>query len=246
VPLFDVQNNVPFLSVIIEPIVAIAISVTGIQLIRKYFQRKNTATLYLALAIICYSLAIWFSATGKILDYYSNVTQEEHSNTDFTIAIAYCFTALANIFSMGFIALIFREENNQLPLVFGTLNGITIGLILSKVSFSNETYDRIFPFLIYHILISTITYTMLIRSSFDEANKTEDKIPKTGFKLIGYYGVFIILVFVFFIFDLVWGMIRGHGFTPFYYIGWSSGAVASFFAYFGYVMPDWLKKRLES
>ncbi len=120
-----------------------------------------------------------------------------------------------------------------------------MGMLIVNLSFSEEAYSNILIYLIWHILMSLYIFISLAVYSFKEAKKSDEKIPKTGFRMIGYYGVFVALVFILFITDLVVGMIADSGYTPFYYMAWISGAISSSFAYLGYVMPDWLKKRIS-
>lgn len=124
------------------------------------------------------------------------------------------------------------------------LNGITLGLVVQNISFEEDVYDTILIALIWHIILTFTLYGYLLKLSNQEARNAEDKIPKAGFKLISRFAMSAIAVFLFFIADLVYGQIRDKGYTVFYYLGWSSSGLAAFFAYLGYVMPDWYKNRL--
>ena len=149
------------------------------------------------------------------------------------------------LFIVGFIAIIFRDNDSRMPVLFATLNGITIGFLIPNMSFAEDVYNSVLYYLMWHIVISVYIFTTLAVYSFREAKHTQQKIPKAGFRLIGSYGIFVDLVFVFFILDLIIGTINESGYTAFYYLAWTSGGISVFFAYLGYVMPNWLKNRLE-
>ena len=237
------QNGIPILAVFLEPIVAMFITIVALQIFKKYRERRNLATLYLSIAVLSLGIAIWATGAGKVIDFYKTSNYDLHI-ANFGIIIGYIFTALANVFSMAFIAVIFMDENPYIPIIFGILNGITMGMLIVNLSFDPNAYDAILIYLVWHIIMSLFTYITLALYSFKEAKKSEEKIPQTGFKMIGFYGIFVALVFILFITDLVMGMITGTGYTVFYYMAWISGAFSSIFAYLGYVMPDWLKNRV--
>lgn len=238
------QNGVPILAVYLEPLVALFITIVGILIFKKYRERRNKATLYLAIAVLSLALAIWASGGAKIIEFYKT-SNFDKDIASFGIVVAYIFTALANVFSMAFIAVIFLNENPHIPIIFAILNGITMGMLIVNLSFSEDAYSNILIYLIWHIFMSLYIYISLAVYSFKESKKSDEKIPQTGFKLIGFYGVFVALVFILFIIDLVLGMVTDSGYTPFYYMAWISAAISSLFAYLGYVMPNWLKNRLS-
>ncbi|MCY3411883.1 MAG: hypothetical protein INQ03_09665 [Candidatus Heimdallarchaeota archaeon] len=238
------SNTIPILAAIVEPLIGIGMLINGLLIFNKYKQRRSQATLILAFSILAFGIAASISGIGKILHY--TAPDDSLNISGFTIVIAYIFTALANIFAMEFLAQIFREGKSRLSLLFTTANGITIGFLLPNISFADDAYDAILLYLIWHILVSLATYGTLSYYSFKEARVTEQKVPKTGFKMIGWYGISVNLLFIFFVVDLAWGIARaGDGYTPAYYVAWFMGVIASLMAYLGYVMPAWLKNRLS-
>ncbi|MCE7733983.1 MAG: hypothetical protein GPJ54_03835 [Candidatus Heimdallarchaeota archaeon] len=238
------SNGIPILAVIIEPLVALSMLTISWLLWTKYKQRQDTSILILFLGILSLSLSVTISGIGKAIQYYSSYTQEEKNISGFTIVIAYCFTIMSNGFVIIFFKRIFLGEKSRFAYVMLFLNGITLGLVIPNISFDEAVYDSILLALIWHIFLTFTLYGYLLRLSREEARNAEDKIPKTGFKLISRFAIAAIAVFLFFIIDLVYGQIRDKGYTPFYYLGWISSGVAAYFAYLGYVMPEWYKNRL--
>ncbi len=238
------SNGIPILAVIIEPLVALSMLTVSWLLWSKYKQRQDNSILVLFLGILSLSMSVTISGIGKILQYYLSYSQEEKNISGFTIVIAYCFTVISNGFVTVFFKRIFLGEKSRFTFIMLFLNGITLGLVVQNISFDEEVYDSILLALVWHIILTFTLYGYILRLSNKEAKNATDKIPQTGFKLISRFAMAAIAVFLFFIIDLVYGQIRDKGYTPFYYLGWISSGVAAFFAYLGYVMPDWYKNRL--
>ncbi len=239
-----VINGIPILAAILEPVIGITMIFNSFLIYKKYRERKSRATGYLTLAILSFGVGALISGIGKILGIVSGIPESELNISGFTIVIAYIFTALANIFIVAFLVQIFKDGDSKSTLVLATLNGMTIGFLLPNISFAVDVYQSVLYFLIWHILISLYGYGNLTYHGFKEANLTDQKIPKTGFKLIAWFGISANMLFVLFVIDLVVGTIRGYGFTVFYYMAWASGAVASILAYL-FMMPTWFKNRIS-
>ncbi len=245
----EIRNNIPVTAMLYEPSVAILISIIAILSYRKYRNKRSEPTKFLSYSMIFLSLSILATGTGKVIMFFAPFTPEEFNVTGFTILIGYCLSATSNIFAARFIQSIFKDENSNFAFYAAIGNGITIGFIISKIidpdiAFKTYAYNKIVPALIWHIIMTALTYSSLIIVSRNEAKNATTKLMKTGFKLISYYGIGYLLVFVFFIADLFYGTARGKGYTIFYYLGWTSAAVAIIFAYLGYIMPDWFRKKL--
>lgn len=238
------SNGIPILAVIIEPLVALSMLTVSWLLWTKYKQRQDSSILILFLGIFSLSLSVLTSGIGKVFQYYSSYSQAERNISGFTIVIAYSFTVISNGFIILFFKRIFLEENSKFPNVMLFLNGITLGLIIPNISFDEDVYNSILFALIWHIILTFTLYGYLLKLSRKEAKNAAEKIPQKGFNLISRFAISGIAVFLFFIVYLVYGTIRGSGYTPFYYLGWISSGAAAVFAYLGYVMPDWYKNRL--
>jgi len=235
------QNNIPVLALIIEPLIALGMTILAIRTYQKYKEREKEATLHLAIGIVFYSFSVWASSIGKYMQFYSNISFEEQSYSDLTISFAYCFAAMTNVFIFAFINDIFLEgKKTNFMLFFGMFNGITIGMILITTNTSPDTYDNIYPFVVYHAILSLLTNGLLIYYGFKEASAQEEKLPKTGFTLIGLFGVFAMLVFILFAIDVQW-----RNYSPAYYAGWISAGLATLFGYIGYTMPNWFKRLIK-
>ncbi|MCG3219351.1 MAG: hypothetical protein KAR35_10110 [Candidatus Heimdallarchaeota archaeon] len=235
------ENNIPVLALIIEPLIALGMTILAIFTYQKYREREKDATLYLSIGIVFYSFSVWASSVGKWIQFYSSVTFEEESYSDLTISFAYCFAAVTSVFVFAFVNEIFLDGKKPLLLFYGILNGITIGMILTNTGLDPDTYDIIFPFVLYHAVLSLVPNGMLIYFGFKEASAQEEKIPKAGFTLIGFFGVFSIMVFILFAIDVQW-----MSYSPAYYAAWITAGFATLCGYIGYIMPNWFKRLIRA
>lgn len=239
------SNGIPLLAVVIELLVTLSISTIALLLWQKYRQRGDNSIKNLFFGVFFYSLAVFVSWIGKVLEYFLPFDIALRNYSGFMIIVAYCCTILANAFVIVFYSAIFEGEESSYTKKLLFLDGITLGFILPNISFDEHVYDKILYFLVYHIIISFIIYGNLYRKSKAEERNAEDPISKTGFKFIGLFGLAVIALYVSFVLDLIVGIIQGGGYTPFYYLGWISGGFASLFAYLGYIMPNWLRNRVS-
>ena len=235
------QNGIPILALIIEPLVAIGMLILAVSGFMKYSEKKRKPTLYLTLSFVFYSLGIASSGIGKWLQFFANVTPEEISFADGTILIAYCLTAIATVFLMVFVDLVFLEVGPWFIVSVGIINGITVGIMITKLNFSSNAYDEALSIVIFHALVTLALVLLLAILSLREAKQNKERLPKMGFTFIGLYGIFVSMVFILFAVDIA----LGGGYSAFYYLAWVSAGIGSLFGYVGYIMPDWFKKFIK-
>ncbi len=235
------QNGIPVLALIIEPLVAVGMLILAVSGFMKYREKKRQPTLFLTLSFVFYALAIASSGIGKWLQFFVNVPSEDIFFADGTILIAYCLTAIATVFLMIFVDLVFLEVGPWFVALVGIINGITVGMMITKLNFSSEAYDEALNIVIFHALVTLALVLLLAILSFREAQQNKERLPKMGFTFIGLYGLFVSMVFVLFAVDIA----LGGGYSAFYYLAWVSAGLGSLFGYVGYIMPDWFKKLLK-
>ncbi|MBY9001365.1 MAG: hypothetical protein KGD64_10645 [Candidatus Heimdallarchaeota archaeon] len=235
------QNGIPVLALIVEPLVAIGMTILAVSGFIKYFEKRREPTLYLTLSFVFYSLGIACSGIGKWLQFFSNVSPEEIAFAGGTILIAYCLTALATVFLMVFVDLVFLEVGPWFVASVSIINGITLGMMFMKLSFTGDPYTTALYVVIYHALVTLALVLLLAILSFREARQNKERLPKIGFTFIGLYGIFVCMVFVLFAIDIA----LGGGYSTFYYLAWISAGIGSLCGFVGYIMPDWFKKLLK-
>ncbi len=235
------SNEIPILAVIIETIIAICMIILTVRTIQKFFQRKRKPTLYLSLSFLFLSLGVGASALGKWINFYHPSPSPLIDYAGGWIVIAYTVTAIANVFLFAFLDEVFLNLGGISVALSGIANGITVGCLIVINRFQDEVYSETQPYVIYHAALSLITFGLLAFFAFREAAKSDQAMPKVGFVLIGFYGVFVSSVFVLFALDLI----MPEGYSPFYYAAWISAGVGVFCGYLGYIFPDWLKKFLK-
>ncbi len=235
------QNGIPILALIIEPLVAVGMLILAVSGFMKYIDKKRQPTLYLTLSFVFYSLGIASSGIGKWIQFFAKVSPEEISYADGTILIAYGLTAIATVFLMVFVDLVFLEVGPWFITLVGIVNGITVGMLLTKLNFSSNAYDEALSIVIFHALVTLALVLLLAISSLREAKQNKERLPKIGFTFIGLYGLFVSMVFILFAVDIA----LGGGYSAFYYMAWVSAGIGSLFGYVGYIMPDWFKKLIK-
>ena len=234
-----ISNEIPVLAIIIETAIALGMGFLTVMGFLKFAERRRKPTLYLSFSFLFMTLAVSSSAIGKWIHFFANAPVL--SFDDGFIIIAYQMVAIANVFIMVFIDEVFLNWGSLLTAISGILNGVTVGTLIIMNDFSEELYSKALPVVIYNAAISLITFGLLAGLAFRESRRSEQQMPKVGFVLIGMYGLFVALVFVFFASDLAVDM----SYSPFYYAAWISAGVGVLCGYLGYIFPDWLKKFLK-
>jgi hypothetical protein len=107
--------------------------------------------------------------------------------------------------------------------------------------------DNIRPYTsVLLVVVSILIYARIAHASFSTADKASESIPKAGFHLIGYSQVCMIIFFVFLMLDTLYiSITNGSGYTFFTYLAWVFCTIFFITCYLGFIMPDWLKNRLQ-
>ncbi len=252
--------DIPLEAVITEGIAFLAVSFVVAALYYRYFDRKRIAALTLAIAFNAWVIGALSLFLGKLIQYL--IDNEIITNTNYTtigfsalgINIGYGFSAISNVFIMIFVAIvfsqspIFRRTKMLIPIIFGALNGITIGLLIGATfnTWPNPVY-ALSPTL-YHLALTFISFFTLMFLTIRPLQEANLRWEKVGFKFIILSAVFGVITYSSFALDFLTaseGLIpifSIEGFTPFYYIAYVAAILMCSFAYLGYVMPNFLRK----
>ena len=236
------QNGIVFSALVVEPLVALVVTYLAFRIVQTYWHRRKPATLSLAQAVTFSALSVWLTAAGKYLDYFSSVSQDIRSYSDFCIMLAYGLMAIANVFYYNFTEQIFLSDSADRKFVYTILNGLTVGLTLATVSLSGGIYAAATYIVLYHVVLTTALFLLLSVKAFSSSIRAPILKAKVGYRYIGLFAVFQILVFVFFAIDNAILSSTGSGYTFGYYLAWFSAFLSMLFAYMGYVMPSWVLK----
>ncbi len=213
----------------------------SILMYKRYKIKTNITTKHLFISITSYGFAAISSAIGKYIDFYSKVPQRVASYSNYTINIAYVFTAIGSIFLYSFIEEIFHRDHIYRKYFFAITEGIVAGLIIGLNSVDYSSYQQMIPAIAILIVLSSWIYISLIVYSIRYYKKSNNKQSRIGFSMFAMYGVFLILVFVSFLIDVIIVTLKGTAYNIEYYLGWTFATLASISAYLGYVMPSWFK-----
>lgn len=249
--------SVPLAAVITEGIAFLAVSFVVAALYYRYFSRRRVAALTLAIAFNSWDIGALCLFLGKLIQYL--VEQGMIRNTDYTgigfsnlgINIGYGFSALSNVFILLFVTIvfsqsgIFRRTRMLIPIIFGGLNGITIGLLIGHTfdTWPNPVYTLVPT--IYHLVLTFIAFLALMLFTVRPYQSANLRWEKAGFRFIILSAALGIITYLSFALDFVLGSgespVLPGGFTAFYYIAYAASILMCIFAYLGYVMPNFIR-----
>ena len=272
-PLTDISPESFLLpSIIYNYIIGIVISIVSILMLKKYFERRARPTLYLSLAYLSISIAVLTNTIGLTLELLSQLIPDmalffvpyTPADSDLPIDLATTLFAISNIFLLYFIsnifsnAKLFAKFGNKFNILFVIITLIFcivrmwtgISIFIMKVEIVQVTPTitayanqwRILLFIIL-VIISLMVYSILIQSAISEAGRIDKKLHRRGFYLIAVSGILDISTWVFFIVDTIIFGITGIAITIYNYLAWTCAIIASFSAYLGYLLPNFLRKR---
>ena len=248
------QSTLLLRATIMEGIVLTIVTFVVAMLYIRYIRRRKTAALSLAVAFTFWDIAIISLFIGRLLEYLKEIGKitSEIGFSDLGVNLGYGLSALSNVFMFIFVAVvfsqapIFRRTGMLLPLIFGALNGITVGMIIGSTtnSWPTPAYDLIPT--IYHLVLTLISFGTLIGFTIRPLKMASLKWERAGFRFIIASGVFGILIYVSFVLDLISGVdfldIWGHGYTMFFFLAYAFAILMCSSAYLGYVMPNFVRK----
>jgi hypothetical protein len=240
----EYSGGVPALALIAEGMALIVYAYLMIRLGTKWYQRRRVATFNLFLSFTFYFIAILTLFSTKSTDFLTG----DELVADLGINLGYAFSLIGNIFLFYFTENIFYEKPHRYLREFITFgNGITFGFLMIFCFQVQEFPFLQIPtqyipthFLIWHVIISSLGFLILLKSAFQSSFNAKEKLPKAGFLMIGFSAIFELLVFVFFFVD----RFVGGGFTQWYFLAWLSASLAGLFSMTGFLMPNWFKKIL--
>ena len=248
------QSTLLLRATIMEGIVLTIVTFVVIMLYIRYFRRRRTAALSLAVAFTFWDFAIISLFINRLLEYLKEIGSIDSpiGFSDLGVNMGYGFSALSNIFIFVFVAIvfsqspIFRRTGMFLPIIFGTLNAITVGMIIGSTarSLPTPTYDLIPT--IYHLVLTLISFGTLIGFTIRPLKMATLRWERAGFQFIIASGVFGTLIYISFVLDLILGVdfinVWGHGFTMFFFYAYAFAILMCTCAYLGYVMPNFVRK----
>ena len=247
------RNKIPLSAVIFEGVITIILILITIFLWRRFVERKRRPVFYLGMNFTFFTIASIVDTTGRWLGFFLlKYDYLEVSFTDFATILAYIFLAIANIFVIMFIDVVFFHKGIDFVLPFGILNGVVVGLLIPQLQkwVLNPEFGLVreqTPILIFYIVISLLSYGLLAFFAFREGILNVDRMPKIGFYLIGAFGACLVLVFISLAGDPILGALVpafSQGYSPLYYAGYSFAIIGTALGYLGYIMPRWFKNLL--
>jgi len=262
----DVANTPTIAALVMMSIAIIATLAVVIRMFIQYSKRKRSAALLVGIAFLLWGLAAVATFVGALLQYIyyneSGFIAGAFQYSRYGINIGYAFSALSNIFIIYFVSEIysqsrfFRRTKKTMPIFHSIANGATVGLIINMLVESLDPandfhYNPAYPLgmTIYHLFLTVMAFTALLVFSIGAKRKATLKWEKVGFTFIMWTAITAMLVYAFFVIDLlvqnIWEVVFGSGYTHFNNLGWLTAAIMVNLAYIGFFMPKWLREKLK-
>lgn len=241
----------PLITIIIGFIVGVFAIAIDILLLRKYQQRKKSATLTLSAGIFSFGLAAIILAVFTLL---TELKVSKFGLNFVGINLGYLFTMIADIAIFNFTLQIFAPRDKWIKLVYSILGGVIVGLILPDViplssgGFEDEELLRQIIEsetnlwkLIILLVLTFIAFTTLLVFALRETRKADLTWEKRGFQFIAIFAFVGILVYLFLVLDSVLDQLLPEKTQILYHIGLGLTVIDFIFAYLGYIYPPWLR-----
>lgn len=247
-----VVSVVPLRAVIMEGLTFVAVTFVVIMLYIRYYQRRKGAAFSLALAFTFWDLGALSVFIAALVQFIKQPASGGASFNYATIGInfGYAFSALSNIFIVLFVSQIFyqapffRRTQKLLPIINSILNGITIGMVIDTLSTNWLAPEYPIPQTVYHLVLTIFSFSLLLSFTIKPLQEATFRWEKVGFGLIISSAVSGILIYLSFALDIIFPDIFGifiGGYSPFNTLGWVFGILMCVLAYYGYVMPKFLR-----
>ncbi|MHA1124847.1 MAG: hypothetical protein ACTSO7_01905 [Candidatus Heimdallarchaeota archaeon] len=264
----DVANTPTITALVMMSIAIFATLAVVTRMFIQYSKRKRSAALLIGVAFLFWGLAAISTFVGALLQYIyyneSGFIEGAFQYSRYGINIGYALSAISNIFIIYFVSEIysqsrfFRRTKKTMPIFHSIANGVTVGFIINMIVESldpsplNEIYyNPSYPLgmTVYHLFLTVMAFTALLAFSTGARRKATLRWEKAGFTFIMWTAITAMLVYLFFVIDLlvqnIWEATFGSGYTLFNNLGWLTAAIMVNLAYIGFFMPNWIRERLK-
>lgn len=214
----------------------------------RWKERKREANRLITNTFFVFFLAIVILYLGFLEMYLTGFKKEIYQ---YSLGLSYATLSIANIYLTRFIS----EAFGILPKFLKKYTIISILIAILVVLPWNaygvpaaETQYPQFRLITNLLLIvwSVIIYFRIARACFSNMIKADNAIAKAGFKLIGRSQIMLALFLIFQALDtLYFKIMLTEGYTVFNYLAWLACSLFFILCYLGFIMPNWLKKRLS-
>jgi hypothetical protein len=233
---------------------------------QNYFARRTKVLCCLSLYLLFVSLAVFLDPFFVFLELNTDVIPQPPNTFYWTFGSVFPFAmiAIANAFLVWFIVLVFFQEHKQpffYVLVIATAASAGIIPVVGIAKDGDPTLvDAFFATLVANLAISLVIYTLLAVKSFQTSariKKSADKVSHVGMFIIGLSSIFLLASMGSFVMQELPGIVpefatalesvgfKQGGCTYFTTIGWVLACASLVLVYLGYIMPDWLRKRIQ-
>jgi len=216
----------------------------------KYKMNRNKIRLSVFLMTFCLATAI---IVDPLIFLYSRFAASTLAEADIIIikqsAISFSLVGIGNLFLAYFIHEVFFEKKPKTMMYLFIGLELFVASILPIITFLGQ--DFFIPLaaqVLMTFLISLTQFIYSIRLQTILIKNHENTANVQAIRSIGLSGLFLVLSMISFIMQELaadMGVADYLGCSYFIMLGWAFGGLSTLMMYFGYFMPEWLKKRYE-
>ena len=239
--MIETSNQAVILILTFEALILLVMLNNSVRIFLNYRRRKKKPILFLTQALSFLTFGILITMIGFFMDTYFPRSDQTNYYSILSFSLLFVTIAISNIFIYAFTETIYLDENRNRMFIIALLEGIAIGLIVTRSTLLPNVNKLNPPIMIYHVSLAFMIYILLGILSFKERKNTMIQKARWGLLLIGLFAIFNAMAFS----VLFFGMLS-------YYLTRTIGYVfvllfalielfAAEFGYLGYIMPKWFQ-----
>lgn len=232
-------NERAFIVACIEIFTGFVLAFLTRNLFLRYKQRQAIALRYLIFTTLFLCLTAW----SQLLDQF--LFDPFLRTHNLGLGIAYCMSAIANIFWAWFMLEIFgsgRASGGSKITIFMIVEGAIA--ILSPIV-APISLDVFLPILIIHVVLAFILYFTFIKVTTNGIKKTGDPITRKGFAYLRAGGVTIMITYLSFVLDQLWDNLFTITYSEWAIFGWLCAGITGIMLFQGFVYPTKARAQAE-
>ena len=232
-------------------ILIILSTIVSIMMIKKYFDRKTKATLYMSFIYVTGTIILFIITFGLAEAIITSYFKEFYR---LSLPIGYALLCGTGMFLLIFAGEVTERSKFNISTIVLIIIGIIVIILLflptnwwgvPRAEYEGKLNTR---FLVTIILVfyNAFIYIFMARIYFRAKHKTDDPVANFGFKLLYYSMICPIIFLIFVVLDTLFITFFSHpGYTLFMYIAWFFLMAFFVLSYLALIMPKWVEKRIK-
>ncbi|MBD3354113.1 MAG: hypothetical protein GF364_21710 [Candidatus Lokiarchaeota archaeon] len=220
-----------------------------IGMFKRWLKRKKRPALLLFLSFLTFTVAIGMFAFAIGSAILAGLKKE----IPYMIGLGsfYTLMGVANIPLMLFASDVFEIDFKYLrKYIILDIGTVLLCALPNNYYGVSEDLQTLFSIRLYSTLMLLVTcvliYSRIYSNAMHASKRTHDPHARLAFKYIAYSQISFIVSYIFGLLDTItFEFTDATGYTFFNYLMWVSAGFFFMFCYLGYIMPEWLKNRID-